>query len=727
MSSFLKDILTSSSGEKDGTGLSGDISILKREIVHLKSNIHGIIKEKYADLELDSKPDETLAATSEQLVLDMKSLQNQIDDQVKVKLITSTEELNNLSLQLKEFNYSLQISSHLLEIHKSFEALKNLRESEAKHYRDTALILVKLNSLVMEDNSDISMLLIYEAIKEEYQKNHHQFVEELIKIWKDRIIFANGKDTSKRKFAHLRISLDQSELLELVSALNHMKKLSRLVESLSKNLLEHFVNPIIHYDCAVQETNELFSIEVANTKQTPSHEVVLHNLHSLFAFLSRHFNVLLKNDYYLIQKLSELLLPEFSDILSKDCISKIIPSSTSEMKTFESTIAEIEEFQNFLIKINFISEEQKFLSPYTNNIDQLYIDKKCERYFEMARSIMKKDLHDSFKFKPEDSKQLIHGEDTVAEYIIDVDKKLDKHMFTLPECQISKSAQEVLLLIEDIMNEAPENLDSYASRFFYVSRNIIEMYAALVPEIHKSFLATIPQQVALFHNNCMYLAHNLAFLTTKYRRKMSSTTTSCVTFVDQIMILRQVGTEHFLSHMKYQRDMIFGILRESGLSLIGQMPALPATTERALRQCIRQLELLKTVWIEILPIRVYCRVLGCIVNDMTDDLCSKVISVEDIPADVASELVTLFTMVVKRIPQIFPDPILIEQHVSRWRKLKELIVILGASLKEIEDRWADGKGPLAGEFSAKQVKQLIRALFQNTERRSNLLSKIRDR
>ena len=89
------------------------------------------------------------------------------------------------------------------------------------------------------------------------------------------------------------------------------------------------------------------------------------------------------------------------------------------------------------------------------------------------------------------------------------------------------------------------------------------------------------------------------------------------------------------------------------------MPELPPSTERALRQCIRQLELLKTVWIEILPIKVYCRALGCIVNDMVDDLCMKVISVEDIPADVASELVTLFNMVVKRIPQIFPVRLII--------------------------------------------------------------------
>jgi len=45
---------------------------------------------------------------------------------------------------------------------------------------------------------------------------------------------------------------------------------------------------------------------------------------------------------------------------------------------------------------------------------------------------------------------------------------------------------------------------------------------------------------------------------------------------------------------------------------------------------------------------------GCITNSMIDDLVTKVITVEDIPVDVASELITLFNMVLKRTPQIFP-------------------------------------------------------------------------
>ena len=40
-------------------------------------------------------------------------------------------------------------------------------------------------------------------------------------------------------------------------------------------------------------------------------------------------------------------------------------------------------------------------------------------------------------------------------------------------------------------------------------------------------------------------------------------------------------------------------------------------------------------------------------------------------------------------------------------------------------RWASGKGPLAVEFPVDEMKQLIRALFQNTDRRAAVLARIK--
>ena len=110
---------------------------------------------------------------------------------------------------------------------------------------------------------------------------------------------------------------------------------------------------------------------------------------------------------------------------------------------------------------------------------------------------------------------------------------------------------------------------------------------------------------------------------------------------------------------------------------------------------------------------------------------NDVVVLEDISADDGVELHSLFSLVTEKAPELFKTSDTVNadveliSHVAKWLKFKELILILNASLQDIADRWAEGKGPLAHEFSPNEAKQLIRALFQNTDRRSAVLAKIR--
>ena len=65
------------------------------------------------------------------------------------------------------------------------------------------------------------------------------------------------------------------------------------------------------------------------------------------------------------------------------------------------------------------------------------------------------------------------------------------------------------------------------------------------------------------------------------------------------------------------------------------------------------------------------------------------------------------------------------RYVRKWNCCTPIIVVLNASLLEIDDCWVSGKGPLAKEFTPDEVKRLIRALFQNTDRRAGVLSRIK--
>lgn len=74
---------------------------------------------------------------------------------------------------------------------------------------------------------------------------------------------------------------------------------------------------------------------------------------------------------------------------------------------------------------------------------------------------------------------------------------------------------------------------------------------------------------------------------------------------------------------------------------------------KIIRQCLRQLDLLKNVWQTILPELVYNKTMGTIINDFCDEIIRKIVSREDISSEVANGLVSICEMIIERVPAVF--------------------------------------------------------------------------
>jgi centromere/kinetochore protein ZW10 len=59
----------------------------------------------------------------------------------------------------------------------------------------------------------------------------------------------------------------------------------------------------------------------------------------------------------------------------------------------------------------------------------------------------------------------------------------------------------------------------------------------------------------------------------------------------------------------------------TGLATLGEDPSITPGIEKAVRQCLRQLELLQTVWRNVLPVTVYCKALGEIILQQCIYVC----------------------------------------------------------------------------------------------------------
>ncbi|KAK2561588.1 Centromere/kinetochore protein zw10-like protein [Acropora cervicornis] len=248
----------------------------------------------------------------------------------------------------------------------------------------------------------------------------------------------------------------------------------------------------------------------------------------------------------------------------------------------------------------------------------------------------------------------------------------------------NKKCQDLLVVARDLMKDDIHNT-------VQVDSNTDKAVLANLGD------ATLPQLAALHHNNCMYIAHHLLTLGHQFRPRLPEPLNQgMASFVDLVPVIRQIGEKCFLDQLKIQQSNLLELVKNTqGFANVHE-EAKNLQVEKTMKQILHLLTNLGKVWKGILPINIYCQSLGALFDDVIQYIAWEVLQLEDICT-----------------------------VVPHWTRYKELIGILKASLQEIGDRWTDGKGPLAQEFTAQEVRGLIRAIFQNTDRRAAILAKIK--
>ena len=202
------------------------------------------------------------------------------------------------------------------------------------------------------------------------------------------------------------------------------------------------------------------------------------------------------------------------------------------------------------------------------------------------------------------------------------------------------------------------------------------------------------------------------------------------TFVDLVPLVRQLGEELYLGEMKKQAGILTDALKSCG----GLDNVSEDVRSKAVRKGIQQAQLhvvkLSQVYAEVLPEEIHHRTVGALLNVIASELVRSVLALEDIAMDDATELHAVLNLVLERGPLVLDtgdeetQANLLETHCKDWSKLRELAVVMDASLQKIVEMWGSGKGKLAQAFTPMEIRGLIKALFKNTERRAAALAKI---
>ncbi|XP_045165863.2 centromere/kinetochore protein zw10 homolog [Mercenaria mercenaria] len=762
MASFVAEVLTSA-GQLETQEATVKLQQLSKKIDSHKLEVYEITTNKYTNFLPQLHNTEQLVSDVEGFKTEMDDIANRIENQIKSQLNMSTGEFKSLNGQLEDVNSLLVVLEKIVNLQEGLEAIETAVRTQEYSKAADAVRLVKslLDQKVFGHENEVTIL---SAIQTESNIQMQKLISDLSEKWKNMIQWTipddkqkNANSESGRK-TELKINTkgEKADLLDkVVVGMKKMNILDEKMKRFGERLLMNVIEPIMTYSqCEVTESetgsSRILTVVVKNDDEMccPAPQEMFGNLDKVLRFLNPNMLYVVIGEAVnensdpctLMTVLGDLIANQTLELAVKQCLIKAIPSSNKELEEFNRVIIMTEEVQKHLVKLCFIQSDNTILVDYIQNVNVLFANKKCQEILEKARRLMTTEVHNTVVVSHDkplgELAPLMEGvagsggkkprRDDLA-----VESPLSGNTFRLPKCHISTSIQELMTMAYETLREAGESSPQCAIQMFCAVRNMFELFCSVFPTYHKQSLETLPQFTALHYNNCMYISHHLMTLGHQFSKKLPQTINA--TFVDLVPKIRRLGTESFLQQLSKQKaQMLEYLAAANGFLNVSEKDAFFAT-ERAVKQVLHQLQHLRKVWHEILPPTNYRKAIGGLLNGVIIEVTDSIVALEDISADDTKQLSRLVTTISARAPELFKVDdeektnitIEIQRNVAKWQRFRELDMVLNASMIEIGDRWASGKGPLAVVFTANEVKQLIRALFQNTDRRAAMLAKIK--
>uniref|UniRef100_A0A8C3UIX8 Zw10 kinetochore protein n=1 Tax=Catharus ustulatus TaxID=91951 RepID=A0A8C3UIX8_CATUS len=693
------------SGRLDKEHLGARVGRLSRRVEELKGEVCTMINKKYVEFLPSMRGAEELVTQVEGLASNIDQLKAHIENEVQRDLNVAGAEFTELKQQLERDTLVLSVLKKLQEFDTAVKEFHSALLEE--QYVAAAQQLEKARSSLrtLESRKGFE-LKVLKALGKELVVQTQNIIYHLWQEWQKLIVWKlpPSKGSSSLEAVvlselHLHTVPAQDKdtavppMQAVLQALAVLGELHYKLKDFGHFLLQYILKPLILHpslEPVSEEQPDVFilrfrSQELALDEASPME--VFDKIKLVFEVLQKCLlNVALEQPgegrVTLAELLGELIWEELSDCLIHNCLVKSIPTNSSKLEQYKEVIKSTEEFEKALKKMQFLKEDTTALLKYACNVNSHFANKKCQDVIMAARSLMTSEIHNTVKITPDSSVALpelpdpgsgdhlkMHRASPLHSGLVNLgsESRLSPLTLSLPTCRISSSVQQLVQLAYHTLLEATASTDLCCLQLFNCVRDVFQLFCEVVPTYHRETLQKLPQLAAIHHNNCMYIAHHLLTLGHQFRYSSAGVLSSvAVTFVDLV----------------------------PGFRRLGNFPPAPLASQEQLS-----------------------------------------VQQDDISAEDADRLYSLCRTMVEEGPQVF-TPLLEEDknkkyqeevpvYVQNWMTFKELMIILQANLQEIVDQWADGKGPLAKEFSAAEVKSLIRALFQNTERRAAALAKIK--
>ncbi len=740
--------------------LEDKIQNLSKDSSQLKGEIYDLVKRQYA--EFDSYVNSTLSLEQRvhEVTSEYRRLTTRIEQELSVRIAQSSDKRQEIESKLKETCSRVEFVQGLVSVYQGLE--KSRSHLQAEKFISSAQLLNRASESLARIGKSGCEAKVYQSLKSELAQVTSELNLKLQEEWRKFLqwsprVLPENPSIDVLQSVELRVVRSSvqsaSQLDEVIVAMRSLvasRVWEQKVDDFGRKLLKVIIGPLIvnSQELKASGAPEKGSIVVKLVKVdgTPSVE----------KSISRMFNSLVLVFTVVQQAVPEthrktwmpgiggVVQEEMAELIIAHCLSNSIPKTFDELQNYSEVEAKVKEFESKMVAFGLVDEESFHrLSDYTKNVSVHFAAQIGQDLLEKARNILMKPIHNMVLSSADVDplKKLAtlsigdssSGGDTPAiegPKLTSTGKEdeLSQLTFRFPSCAISQSVQEYIQLLYNTLKECSEaSSPSMAVQLYCSARSMVDLFCAVLPTYHSSTITELPRVAAIQHNNCMYLAHHLITLGHQYHAHLPSPLNSEVaTFIDQVPIVRQLGEDCFLAEMRKQRDCILECLKLFGsLDNVAQ-DARSQLVRRGVQQALLHVKKLSKVYVEVLPKDIHHKAVGALMNILIGEMIRGVLALEDIATDDGKELHLILKLIVETAPSSlsFTNEEEIPTYCSDGERLKGLAMVMDASMQDIVGSWSSGKGSLAHQFTAVELRGLVKAIFRNTERRAAALAKI---
>ena len=712
--------------------IHGTLASIQKQCAQKRAELYELIKDDI--VEFRQQADVTLSIRNQlkEVENEFERLSTKVKGDVRGKLLNSSGKKQEIEGKLAETEKLIEFLTRLFSIYETFTS--SWKDLEVENFGVAAGKIRTALKAINEISEEGKTAQIFVSLQRELSQRHDKLKKVLNQKWEGIFHWEPKRFTAGTDMLKVTLLVTKDQMSQVFEAMKELEIWENMVRSFARQLLAGFCTPLVNsQDQLIAIDNKTKSV-LLSFKSVESPRGISDTFRCLLnVFQSVHDAVPDDHQQAWLSAIQLEIKETLPNLLIEKCLADSVPSSVEGLRHYDQVIALTEEFEQSLVKLTVLPAEFNQLSKYVKNVNVHFSKKQVEDILVQTRTILIRPLHSTKLVKQKDVLENLDslGSPTPAANSLEEifsEEELDSKLFHFPTCHVSENVLEFVQLLYNSLLKCTQSSGSAAVQLFHTCRDMLDLYCAIVPSCHKKVIAEIPRVAAVHHTNCLYVAHHLLTLGHQFQARLPPPLNSGTsTFVDFIPRLQQLGEEAFLYELRKQRDITLRPLKITGSFENISFKERQVKVQKSLEQSLLHISQVSSVFHEVLPLHVHVKSTGALIDSLVTSFIEKVVCLEDISEEDSTVLYSFIQNILQKITSIFQakkstqsiEPSSVCNH---FVKLQDLGFILSATLVAIVDGWQNGH--LAKNFTALELRSLIKAIFQNTDHRAKSLAKI---